>query len=56
MKNCEPFFIVLWGRIYSTICGTLSVAYTLLAHGCSSALKGVDLDAYVGFMHTKRRI
>lgn len=32
----------------------LSFAYTLLAHDCASALEGVGLDAYVGFMHTDR--
>lgn len=34
----------------------LSFAYTLLAHDCASALEGVGLDAYVGFMHIKGRI
>lgn len=32
----------------------LSFAYTLLAHDCASALEGVGLDAYVGFMHRDR--
>jgi CRISPR-associated protein Cas1 len=32
----------------------LSFAYTLLAHDCQSALEGVGLDAYVGFLHRDR--
>ena len=32
----------------------LSFAYSLLAHECASALEGVGLDPYVGFMHTDR--
>ena len=32
----------------------LSMTYTLLAHDCASALEGVGLDAYVGFMHRDR--
>lgn len=32
----------------------LSFVYTLLAHDCASALEGVGLDAYVGFMHRDR--
>lgn len=32
----------------------LSFAYSLLAHDCASALSGVGLDPYVGFMHTDR--
>ena len=32
----------------------LSFAYSLLAHEVASALEGVGLDAYVGFMHTDR--
>lgn len=32
----------------------LSFAYTLLAHDCASALEGVGLDAYVGFLHCDR--
>lgn len=32
----------------------LSFAYTLLANDCASALEGVGLDAYVGFMHRDR--
>ncbi|MBB6694122.1 type I-C CRISPR-associated endonuclease Cas1 [Cohnella xylanilytica] len=32
----------------------LSLAYTLLAHDVASALEGVGLDAYVGFLHRDR--
>jgi len=32
----------------------LSFAYTLLAHDVTSALEGVGLDAYVGFLHRDR--
>lgn len=32
----------------------LSFAYSLLAHDCASALEGVGLDAYVGFLHSDR--
>lgn len=32
----------------------LSFAYTLLANDCASALEGVGLDPYVGFMHRPR--
>lgn len=32
----------------------LSLAYTLLAHDVTSALEGVGLDAYVGFLHRDR--
>ena len=32
----------------------LSFVYTLLAHNCASALEGVGLDAYVGFLHRDR--
>jgi CRISPR-associated protein Cas1 len=32
----------------------LSFAYTLLTHDCASALEGVGLDAYVGFLHRDR--
>jgi len=32
----------------------LSFAYTLLAHDVASALEGVGLDAYVGFLHRDR--
>ncbi len=32
----------------------LSFAYTILAHDCASALEGVGLDAYVGFLHCDR--
>lgn len=32
----------------------LSYAYSLLSHDCASALEGVGLDAYVGFMHGDR--
>ncbi|WP_127585642.1 type I-C CRISPR-associated endonuclease Cas1c [Paenibacillus koleovorans] len=32
----------------------LSFAYTLLAHDMASALEGVGLDAYVGFLHRDR--
>ena len=32
----------------------LSLAYTLLANDCASALEGVGLDSYVGFLHRDR--
>lgn len=32
----------------------LSFAYTLLAHDCRSALEGVGLDPYVGYLHADR--
>lgn len=32
----------------------LSFVYTLLAHDCASALEGVGLDSYVGFLHRDR--
>lgn len=32
----------------------LSFGYTLLANDCASALKGVGLDSYVGFLHRDR--
>ena len=32
----------------------LSFAYTLISHDCSSALQGVGLDPYVGFLHQDR--
>ena len=32
----------------------LSFVYTLLTHDCASALEGVGLDSYVGFMHRDR--
>lgn len=32
----------------------LSFAYALLANDCASALEGVGLDSYVGFMHCDR--
>ncbi len=32
----------------------LSFVYTLLTHDCASALQGVGLDPYVGFMHRDR--
>lgn len=32
----------------------LSFAYSLLANECASALQGVGLDPYVGFLHTDR--
>ena len=32
----------------------LSFAYTILANDCASALEGVGLDAYVGFLHRDR--
>ncbi len=32
----------------------LSFVYTLLTHQCASALEGVGLDSYVGFMHRDR--
>ena len=32
----------------------LSLAYTVLAHDCASALEAVGLDAYVGFLHRDR--
>lgn len=32
----------------------LSLAYTLLAHDVASALEGVGLDAYVGYLHRDR--
>lgn len=32
----------------------LSFVYTILANDCASALEGVGLDAYVGFMHRDR--
>ncbi|MDQ7016890.1 MAG: type I-C CRISPR-associated endonuclease Cas1c [Gammaproteobacteria bacterium] len=32
----------------------LSFAYTLITHECSSALQGVGLDPYVGFLHKDR--
>lgn len=32
----------------------LSFAYTLIAHECTSALQGVGLDPYVGFLHQDR--
>lgn len=31
-----------------------SFAYSLLAHDCASALEGVGLDSYVGFLHRDR--
>ncbi len=32
----------------------LSFAYTLITHECSSALQGIGLDPYVGFLHQDR--
>lgn len=32
----------------------LSFAYSLLTHDCASALEGVGLDSYVGFLHRDR--
>ena len=32
----------------------LSLAYSLLAHDCASALESVGLDSYVGFLHRDR--
>lgn len=32
----------------------LSFLYVLLSHDCASALEGIGLDAYVGFMHKDR--
>ena len=32
----------------------LSLAYSLLAHDCASALESVGLDAYVGYLHRDR--
>lgn len=32
----------------------LSLLYVILAHDCASALEGVGLDAYVGFLHRDR--
>lgn len=32
----------------------LSFVYTLLSHQCASALEGVGLDSYVGFLHRDR--
>ncbi len=32
----------------------LSFAYTLITHECSSALQGVGIDSYVGFLHQDR--
>ena len=32
----------------------LSLFYTVLANDCSSALEGVGLDPYIGFMHVDR--
>lgn len=32
----------------------LSLAYTLITHECASALQGVGLDPYVGFLHQDR--
>lgn len=32
----------------------LSYVYTLITHECSSALQGVGLDSYVGFLHQDR--
>ena len=32
----------------------LSFVYTLLANACASALEGVGLDSYVGFLHRDR--
>ena len=32
----------------------LSYVYTLITHECSSALQGVGLDPYVGFLHQDR--
>lgn len=32
----------------------LSYAYTLITHECASALQGVGLDPYVGFLHQDR--
>jgi len=32
----------------------LSFAYTLITHECASALQGVGLDPYVGFLHQDR--
>ncbi len=32
----------------------LSFSYTLIAHECASALQGVGLDPYVGFLHQDR--
>ena len=32
----------------------LSFGYTLLANDCASALEGVGLDSYVGFLHRDR--
>jgi len=32
----------------------LSFTYTLIAHECASALQGVGLDPYVGFLHKDR--
>lgn len=37
-----------------TVNALLSFVYTLLANDCASALEGVGLDAYVGFMHRDR--
>lgn len=34
--------------------GLLSLAYTILGNECASALEGVGLDAYVGFLHQDR--
>lgn len=37
-----------------TVNALLSFAYTLITHECASALQGVGLDPYVGFLHQDR--
>lgn len=56
LQNREDF--AFYGRSrrppLDRINAVLSFVYTLLAHDCASALEGVGLDPYVGYLHTDR--
>ena len=56
LQNKEDFFFRERSRRppLDRVNAALSFVYTLLAHDCASALEGVGLDAYVGFLHTDR--
>lgn len=56
LQQRDDFFFTVRSRRppLDSINALLSFAYTLLARDCASALSGVGLDPYVGFLHRPR--
>ena len=52
--GASAYFSAFDEMILDAVNAMLSFAYSLLAHDCASALEGVGLDSYVGFLHRDR--